>query len=185
MTKELLNPKQKHNVQYKNKFYPRNAKTRAKHMSPYRFKPGESGQSRAGKKAHELPDGTIEWVDNPNGKPLPDGIHLWEPGESGNPKGRPIGAISVVERLRAYLRRHPEEIEELVIALIKEGRLGNLGATKEIMDRVDGRVVEKHILEGELPITIRFVPAAMVLGNGKRDVIEGQATEIKQIEKGE
>ena len=95
------------------------------------------------------------------------GEHLkpfrWKKGQTGNPEGRPTGSISVVESLKAYLRRHPDELEQIVISLVKEGRLGNMVATKEIIDRVDGRVVETHKITGNLPVILQFVPASEIL----------------------
>lgn len=95
------------------------------------------------------------------------GAHLkkyqWKPGESGNKDGRPTGSISLVESLKAYLRRNPEKLEEIVIALVREGRLGNIVATKEMLDRIDGKVAERHRIEGELPIRLIFVPAEQIL----------------------
>jgi len=96
----------------------------------------------------------------------------WKPGESGNKEGRPTGSISIVEQLKAYLRRHPEAIEDIVVALVKEGKLGNLVATKEMLDRIDGKVVEKHQIEGELPVRIQFVPAQQVLSSNEHRLLE-------------
>ena len=100
----------------------------------------------------------------------------WKPGESGNPHGRGHNTISIVEQLKAYLRRHPEAIEEIVVALVKEGKLGNLVATKEMLDRIDGKVVEKHQIEGELPIKILFVPAQQVLASKESQLALGATT---------
>jgi len=89
--------------------------------------------------------------------------YRWPKGTSGNPDGRPTGSISLVEQLKVYLRQHPEDVEAIVVALIKQGKLGNTVATKEMLDRIDGKVAETHKIEGELPITLLFVPAEQVL----------------------
>ena len=102
--------------------------------------------------------------------------YKWKKGQSGNPDGRPTGSISLVESLKAYLRRNPQKLEEIVIALVKEGRLGNIVATKEMLDRIDGKVAERHKIEGELPIKLIFVPAQRLLEGEARilDLEEGQ-----------
>lgn len=89
--------------------------------------------------------------------------YKWKKGQSGNPDGRPTGSISLVEQLKVYLRRHPDDVEAIVAALIKAGKLGNIVATKEMLDRIDGKVAETHKIEGEIPITLQFVPAQEVL----------------------
>ena len=87
----------------------------------------------------------------------------WVPGESGNPEGRPTGSISLVESLKALLRRNPEALEEIVKSLIVEGMLGNMVATKEMLERIDGKVAETHRIEGEMPVKLIFVPAGELL----------------------
>ena len=94
------------------------------------------------------------------------GDHLekfqWKPGQSGNPKGKQTGAVSLVERLKAYLRRHPEEADKLVKELVKlalNKNMSQLQAIEKIMERTDGKVAETRRIEGELPIKILFVPA--------------------------
>ena len=99
----------------------------------------------------------------------------WKKGQSGNPEGRPTGGISLVERLKAYLRRNPGEAEAIIVALVKEGRLGNIIATKELLDRIDGKVVETHKIEGEMPIKILFVPAQQLLD--EKEQIQGNLLE--------
>jgi len=108
------------------------------------------------------------------------GEHLapfkWKKGQSGNPEGRPTGVISLTETLKKMLRRNPEALEDIVTALIEEGRLGNMVATKEMLDRVDGKVAETHRIEGELPVRIEFVPAQVVLGKKEpEEIIEGES----------
>jgi len=160
----------------------------------YQFQPGESGRCRANKRAIETETGKIEWIVPEENKDKPIGMdlfrgkqylhlpeknidppkkpgrkkkfHLWEPGESGNPKGRPVGSVSILERLKAYLRRHPEDADSIARELVELGKTKNmnqLSAIKEIMDRIDGKVIEKHQIEGELPIKLLFVPAEQIL----------------------
>lgn len=43
-------------------------------------------------------------------------------GTSGNPGGRPKGAVSIKQRIRDYLEAHPEEVENIVEHFTKENR---------------------------------------------------------------
>ena len=100
------------------------------------------------------------------------------PGQSGNPRawgcGRKPGAVSLVTLLRNYLNKHPDEARAIVESLVKEGKLGNVVATKEIFERIDGKVVETHKIEGELPIRLVFVPAQVELDR-RKELPEGGA----------
>jgi len=40
--------------------------------------------------------------------------YRWRPGQSGNPKGKPKGTVSILTHIKAYLAEHPEKIDELV-----------------------------------------------------------------------
>ena len=110
--------------------------------------------------------------------------HQWKPGQSGNPKGRPVKNLSIVSLVKDRLEKHPEEAEEIALALIHLAKTKNLWAIESVMNRIDGKVEERHHIEGALPITIQFVPAEMLLGR-KQDVIEGEFAEIKELEQGE
>jgi hypothetical protein len=91
----------------------------------------------------------------------------WKKGQSGNPSGRTKGTPSLVDELKKWLRRHPEDAEKIIAALIKEGTKGNITATREMLDRVDGKVVETHKLETDLPVQVIFVPAKEELKGGE------------------
>ena len=153
------------NVNYKDHFKVK-LPSRADHLKPYRYKKGETGNPL-------LPDG------HPSKRvSKKDLMPPWKPGESGNPKGRPIGIISPTEQLKAYLRRAPGEVVAIIEAWIKEGKAGNIQAIKELLDRVDGKVVERHQVEGELPIKLLFVPASQVLEKQKGQIVEGEVKEL-------
>jgi hypothetical protein len=48
--------------------------------------------------------------------------YLFKPGQSGNPKGRPKGSISIKDKVRQYLEGHPEEVEAIVEHFVKTNR---------------------------------------------------------------
>ena len=73
------------------------------------------------------------------------------------------GKVSIVSRIKDYLDRNPDEIDRIVRALVKEGKLGSVVAIKELLDRIDGKVAERHKLDAELPVKIVFVPAEELL----------------------
>ena len=57
----------------------------------------------------------------------------WKPGQSGNPKGRPLGAVCRVTRLREGIADHlPAIIEGLVTA----AKAGDTHAAKILLDRI-------------------------------------------------
>jgi len=84
-------------------------------------------------------------------------------GQSGNVFGKQKGTLSLVALLKKRLLKHPEDAEKIIKSLINMGQTRELGAIKEILDRVDGKVVEKHQIEGEMPIKLLFIPAVQVL----------------------
>jgi hypothetical protein len=91
-------------------------------------------------------------------------LKQWKPGQSGNPKGRPPKLISITSQLKEHLCEIDEATEKtkaeiIVEKLIDLALAGNLEAIKEIMNRVDGKVVERHEIENKTPVTLVFMPA--------------------------
>jgi hypothetical protein len=91
-------------------------------------------------------------------------IKKWQPGQSGNPKGRPPKLISIT----SYLKEHLAEVDEatgknyaelVALKLIELAIGGDLEAIREILNRVDGKVIEKHEIDGQIPVTLIFSPA--------------------------
>lgn len=91
---------------------------------------------------------------NPNAK---DNLQPpWKPGESGNPKGKPLGAKSLTGALRKFLEfkirtDHPltkktnvemTVAERLMLAVIVKGANGDVPALREIWDRIEGKVAQ-------------------------------------------
>lgn len=85
----------------------------------------------------------------------------WGKGESGNPNGRPKGAISLVKLLNDLLNKeidHPDYTERdehgaptrkkmtvaqgIVLALVAKAIQGDTKALQMIMERTDGKVLE-------------------------------------------
>jgi hypothetical protein len=58
----------------------------------------------------------------------------FKPGVSGNPKGRPEGVVSVVQKLRKRFRENPAEFEDFLDKYIK-----NPNNQKHIAEMLDGK----------------------------------------------
>lgn len=75
------------------------------------------------------------------------------PGQSGNPGGRKPG-VNITRHIREALERADEEraraLADQIIQLASEG---NGVALKQVLDRIDGPVVEKQEIKHELNLT--------------------------------
>ena len=77
----------------------------------------------------------------------------WKPGESGNPKGRQPGIKYISDYLRDALKETSKDgksnaqlIADALIGLSKDPRMrGYVPAVKELLDRIEGKVAEKHL----------------------------------------
>jgi hypothetical protein len=98
---------------------------------------------------------------------IPPTEHRFKPGQSGNPGGRPKGR-SVTECLRAILEAREmggkpapggRQISELVAMVLVKGALkGDPRHIKELLDRTEGKVAERHkIVPPIRPIPIKLV----------------------------
>jgi len=75
------------------------------------------------------------------GKPFPKGT-------SGNPTGRPKGAVSIIGHIRKLLAGEDEaRAKQLAEALILQSAKGNGVAIRQLLDRIDGPVTQKVVLE--------------------------------------
>lgn len=90
--------------------------------------------------------------------PNPENIeqYKFQPGESGNPNGRPKGArnrstlvrewLEVKQKERNPLTGQTEELEQqdmMTLALIKKAREGDVQAYRELMDSAHGKIEQK------------------------------------------
>ena len=64
----------------------------------------------------------------------------WKPGQSGNPAGRPKSK-PFKDALQAILD-NPEQLAKTAAALVARSHTGDVGAIKEIADRLDGKVTD-------------------------------------------
>lgn len=64
--------------------------------------------------------------------------HRWQPGESGNPKGRPPKGHSITETIRAMMDEKPEIKRALGAKIIQHAMEGDTVAMKLIWNYLDG-----------------------------------------------
>ena len=94
-------------------------------------------------------------------------------GHSGNLAGMPVGTPSLTRAFKKRLKNHPEEEDKIIEAAIKCAILGDMRATELLWNRADGKVAEKHLVEGAMPLVIQFVPA--------QRLIESKPAEISPV----
>jgi hypothetical protein len=81
----------------------------------------------------------------------------WQPGKSGNPKGRPRGGHALSEILRDRLFGDPRYAQALISKLLALGMEGNLSAICAIMDRLEGRAAQQiFVSDNDTPRVVRM-----------------------------
>ena len=86
------------------------------------------------------------------------GLIPFQPGESGNPKGRPPNVRYLSEALNELLRANPQEAKTIILAAIESAKKGNVEALRELWNRAEGKVLDTHKFEGDVPVNIIFKP---------------------------
>ena len=119
---------------------------------------------------------------NPHG--TPENLVHFPPGVSGNPNGRPKGR-SITARLRELLEatelggkplKGGKQVADLVAeALLKNAIKGDVRHLQELINRVEGKVPDKHVVTGadggpvEITATVREA-AAMELDTWRKEM---------------
>jgi hypothetical protein len=84
--------------------------------------------------------------------PLPIG---WQPGQSGNPNGRPpsrpFRAALKNEVKKAIKAKDMTKLEGIAEALVDEALIGNVQAIREVRDTLEGKPVQVVAGDGENP----------------------------------
>ena len=120
----------------------------------------------------------------PSGMPNPFG-GPWQPGQSGNPGGRPKGYIPFATVLRRQLaktdRRDKTQLEKVADKVIQMALKGDMDAVRWIADRTDGKVAQQMNVTSEQ--TVHVVPWLPALKESADlltgDMIEGTATDVE------
>jgi len=79
----------------------------------------------------------------------------WQPGQSGNARGRRPGGASLTAALRRILTR--EDAEEIARKLVALAKTGNLRAAEIIFERLDAMEVEARLRSLEQAVSVRIV----------------------------
>ena len=73
--------------------------------------------------------------------------HQWKKGQSGNPKGKPKGTLSLTTILRNLLSEPGTDGktkgDELMELAVKHAKKGNYGFFREIYNRIEGKMPDK------------------------------------------
>lgn len=87
----------------------------------------------------------------------------WKPGQSGNPKGKKPGTLSVTTILKKKLKEAAPKDKEgrkyinlLAESLILNAMKGNGTAIKEVLNRVDGIVKDELDISGDVTLTVKY-----------------------------
>ncbi len=81
--------------------------------------------------------------------------HLWKPGQSGNPGGRPKGTFSLVRLMREALAENDLEGAKAVVkAAVDKAKKGSFTHWQEMLNRIDGKQSSGE--GGNVSVTIVF-----------------------------
>ena len=100
-----------------------------------------------------------------NGKFAKGNTEGFQLGESGNPSGRPKDPLPITAQLRKLLSQEGKDgktnatlVAEALVSIVKDTKKrGYVPALKELLDRIEGRVTEKHEIEATFT-RVEFVP---------------------------
>jgi len=103
--------------------------------------------------------------------------------ENGKTIGRPRKELSLSYQLRDWLIKHPEYGHKVIMAWLDMVlKRGNVQALDIMLDRLEGKVIERHELEGALPIMLVFQPVSRADAlDVPTHVVEGESREIPEL----
>ena len=94
--------------------------------------------------------------------------HLFKPGVSGNPNGRPKGSISAIGKVKKMFTEHPEKFEEFIIEYVNDP-----SNRKHVVEMLDGKPRQNIGLDGGSEgLAISFAPVFNKLVEA--DVVEAE-----------
>lgn len=81
--------------------------------------------------------------------------HLWKPGQSGNPAGKPKGArhfsTLIKEAIQKVAEGEDEPADRLIVKqLVDKAKNGDLQAIDRVLDRVDGKAEQTINLDADV-----------------------------------
>lgn len=120
-----------------------------------------------------------EGREHPVGPGHPPKEHRWKPGQSGNPGGRKPG-LSITAVLRKMLDEAVEDTQgnkvkmkrAVARALLVRALGGDVRAIRELLDRTEGKVAEKHEVWGSLHMSTTDLINKAMNGGFQDDGVE-------------
>jgi hypothetical protein len=87
---------------------------------------------------------------------------------------------SLTKSLVQFVNENPAQLPQVVKAVFRQAKLGNMVAVQFIADRLDGKVAEVHRIDMEKQVTLNFIKAEQQQLAAPRviNVIEGEV--VKQ-----
>lgn len=97
-------------------------------------------------------------------KHLPKALedNIWKKGQSGNPKGRPVGSVSIVEGIKKKLLEIEPENKKTYLELFltryfrKAIKDGDVGLIRDMINRIDGMPTQRNELTGKDGDTLKI-----------------------------
>lgn len=98
-------------------------------------------------------DKNLSAKNTPKKAPLNNLMPPWKKGQSGNPKGKAKGTISILSRVKKYLKEHPDKFDELIDFYIDNRKMREL-----LWKMIDGMPKQSHEIGGTegLPVQITY-----------------------------
>jgi hypothetical protein len=116
--------------------------------------------------------------------------YQFQPGQSGNPGGRPKGYVPFAPALRRELakadRRNKTQMQKIAEKVVAMALKGDMDAVRWIADRVDGKVAQSIQVDSQQ--TIHVVPWLPALREAAEDqallgqeTIDAEATDVETL----
>jgi hypothetical protein len=110
----------------------------------------------------------------------------FQPGQSGNPGGRPNGYVPFAPALRRELakadRRNKTQMQKIAEKVVQMALKGDMDAVRWIADRVDGKVAQSIQVDSQQTIhVVPWLPALREAADLEQGVIEAEATSVETL----
>lgn len=110
-----------------------------------------------------------------------DGLIPFEAGKSGNPAGKPKGALNRSTLYRKHLEKIGKNgmvVDDLILAAIDKALTGDINALKEIMDSGFGKIPDKILNAETTPEELERDITDEVMKHVPQEVLEGLVKDV-------